>query len=220
VLCEGKEVITLIAEASVQEMIIHSAKEEFLQHGYKDASLRNIAAASGMTTGAIYTYFKDKNALFEAIVDPVYSHVERLFSELSESYYTAEAIVGDISPEKSMADLNQVYSYIYDNFDLFRLLVVGAEGSSRADFIHSIVDCEVNHTLAYLEKWKDTRNVTCSKISRAIIHTISEGYINVLLEPVRHNQTREEALKNIEVLVVFYTGGWKSVFNAYCDTDK
>jgi hypothetical protein len=39
--------------------------------GLSESLSRGIAAAAGVTTGAIYTYFKDKNALFEAIVDPV-----------------------------------------------------------------------------------------------------------------------------------------------------
>lgn len=203
----------MTVEVSVLEKITHTAKEEFLCYGYKDASLRNIAAASGVTTGAIYTYFKDKNALFEAIVDPVYTQVERIFSEISETYYTDDAIISGISFEKSISDLKKIYKFIYDNYDLFRLLVVGAEGSSRADFIHSIVDYEVEHTLAYLEKWNERNHLKKPKLSRALIHTISEGYINALLEPVRHNMGHGEALEDLEFLVMFYTGGWQSVFS-------
>lgn len=47
-----------------------------------------------MTTGAIYTYFKDKNALFEAIVTPVCERVKSMFTNLSASYYTADGVAG------------------------------------------------------------------------------------------------------------------------------
>ena len=203
-------------ELSTQQKIIHFAKQEFLQCGFKDASLRNISAAAGMTTGAIYAYFKDKNALFEAIVDPLLLQVEGILFELSESYYNANAIVSNITFEKTLDDLHQIYEFIYKHFDIFRLLVVGAEGSSRSDFIHTLVDHEVKHTLAYLDVMKGNRN-SGIQISLTTIHTISESYINALLEPVRHNMSKEEALKNLEFLVTFYTGGWQTVFSALFD---
>jgi AcrR family transcriptional regulator len=202
----------LINELSVEEKIMYFAKREFQNCGFRDASLRNIAAAANMTTGAIYTYFKDKNTLFEAIVDPVCTQVEGIFKELSSSYYNSNAIVCDITFQKSLADLQLIYDFIYQNFDIFRLLVVGAEGSSRSNFVHSIVDYEVTHTLAYLEQLKASRS-SDAQIDCAVIHAISEGYINALLEPVRHNMNREDALKNLNTLVIFYTGGWQSVFN-------
>lgn len=197
---------------SVQEKIIHFAKQEFLQYGFNDASLRNIAAAAGMTTGAIYTYFKDKNALFEAIVDPVYSQVEGIFEELSASYYNADTVLCDITFQKSIDDFEEIYGFIYKHFDLFRLLVVGANGSSRSNFVHTIVDYEVQHTLIYLERMKRSKNID-AQIDCTILHIISESYINALLEPVRHNMSYEEALENLSFLVIFYTGGWQSIFN-------
>jgi len=206
-------------ELSTQQKIIHFAKQEFLKCGFKDASLRNISAAAGMTTGAIYAYFKDKNALFEAIVDPVLLQVEGIFSELSESYYNANAIVSNITFEKTLDDLHHIYEFIYKHFDIFRLLVVGAEGSSRSDFIHTLVDHEVAQSLAYMDVMKGNKNPGI-QISLTTIHTISESYINALLEPVRHSMSKEEALNNLEFLVTFYTGGWQTVFSALFDKKK
>ncbi len=48
--------------------ILSCAKKEFLEKGYKDASLRVIAQEAGTSTGSIYTRFGDKEGLFEAIV--------------------------------------------------------------------------------------------------------------------------------------------------------
>ena len=48
------------------ENIHRAAKAEFLEKGYKDASLRNIVKSVGMTTGAFYGYYKSKEELFEA----------------------------------------------------------------------------------------------------------------------------------------------------------
>ena len=41
-----------------------SAKKEFMEKGFMKASLRNICKNAGVTTGALYFFFKDKDALF------------------------------------------------------------------------------------------------------------------------------------------------------------
>ncbi|MEA4847287.1 MAG: TetR/AcrR family transcriptional regulator [Clostridiaceae bacterium] len=199
-------------EMNTQEKIVHFGRQEFLQKGFQNASLRNIASAAGMTTGAIYTYFKDKNALFEAIVSPVCELVEKLFTELSASYYNANGIVGEIATQNTVAELHRVYRLIYDNFDVFRLLIAGAAGSSRSDYVHTIVEYEVTQTLAYLDRLKEDKGIDI-QINRTVLHLISESYINTLLEPVRHNMSYDEAIENLDFLAVFYTGGWKSVFH-------
>lgn len=195
-----------------REKVLFFGKQEFLQKGFRNASLRNIASAAGVTTGAIYTYFKDKNALFEAIVASVCGQVEGMFTQLSASYYTDEGVVGELSTRNTIADLRRIYGFIYDNFDVFRLLVVGAEGSSKADYVHTIVDYEVEHTFKYLDRLRRDKG-SDAKLNRTVVHIVSESYINALLEPVRHNMSYEEATGNLDFLCAFYTGGWKSVFH-------
>lgn len=51
------------------DKILICSKEEFLKKGFKDASLRNIAKNANVTTGAIYRYFKDKDAIFVTLVN-------------------------------------------------------------------------------------------------------------------------------------------------------
>ncbi len=199
-------------EMNTLEKVLYFGRQEFLLKGFVKASLRNIASAAGMTTGAIYTYFKDKNALFEAIVSPVCEQVDKMFTDLSATYYNSAGVVSEITTQSTIEDLREIYRFIYDNFDVFRLLVVGSAGSSRAGFVHTLVDYEVAHTLAYLKQKNQTRGADFAR-NVAVIHIVSESYINALLEPVRHNMSYDQAVENLEFLGVFYTGGWKSVFD-------
>ena len=63
----------------VYEAILSCAKKEFLEKGYKDASLRVIAQEAGTSTGSIYTRFGDKEGLFEAIVAPAAEQLTEMF---------------------------------------------------------------------------------------------------------------------------------------------
>jgi AcrR family transcriptional regulator len=205
--------MALNEELSTLEKITEVSKREFLQKGFKDASLRNIAAAAGLTTGAIYGYFKDKNAIFEALVEPVCRQVDEMFAGYAQTYYQADGFVSDISIEKSMEELRHIFHFIYGNFDEFRLLLVCSEGSSRSNFAHMLVEYETMHTMAYLEQLKAVKSLDFS-IDEEIIHILSDSYISALMEPVRHNMSYDAALKSIEILGVFFTGGWKTVIES------
>ena len=49
---------------SMDDGIIQAAYSEFLAYGFQKASLHKIAEKAGVTTGAIYTRYKNKDALF------------------------------------------------------------------------------------------------------------------------------------------------------------
>ena len=51
--------------------ILKAARKEFLAKGYERASLRTIGKDAGFTAGLIYSYFKDKDDLFNAITGKV-----------------------------------------------------------------------------------------------------------------------------------------------------
>ncbi len=60
--------------------IVEGARSIFLSQGYDAASMNDIARAAGVSKGTLYVYFKDKEALFQAIVtDECAGQAERLF---------------------------------------------------------------------------------------------------------------------------------------------
>lgn len=52
------------------ELLILSAREEFLAHGYARASVRRICERAGKSTGSLYCLFDGKEDLFTACVEP------------------------------------------------------------------------------------------------------------------------------------------------------
>ena len=68
------------------ERIHRAAKAEFLEKGYKDASLRNIVKSVGMTTGAFYGYYKSKEGLFEALVGEHYAYLLDCFQKAQKDF--------------------------------------------------------------------------------------------------------------------------------------
>ena len=68
-----------------KERLIESARAEFSEKGYTKASLRKICADAGVTTGALYFFFKDKEDLFAAIVEQPFEELKKiLFGHFAE----------------------------------------------------------------------------------------------------------------------------------------
>ena len=56
----------------VRNRIITVAMKEFQERGFLDASMRAIANNAGVAIGNVYRYFKNKEDLFNEIVEPAY----------------------------------------------------------------------------------------------------------------------------------------------------
>ena len=57
-----------LAKERTREKLLASARALFTQRGYEKATIRDIAAAAGMSTGAVFASFSDKSDLFNEVV--------------------------------------------------------------------------------------------------------------------------------------------------------
>jgi AcrR family transcriptional regulator len=57
-----------IAKQQTREKVLQAAREMFIERGYEGATIRDIARAAGMSTGAVFASFTDKPELFDAIL--------------------------------------------------------------------------------------------------------------------------------------------------------
>ena len=73
-------------ETTTLDLILSAAMQEFLEKGFKSASLRNIVKKAGVTTGAFYGYYDSKEALFEALVGEQYDYFLRCFSGAQQEF--------------------------------------------------------------------------------------------------------------------------------------
>ena len=63
-----------------EENLIRCGRKEFLEKGYAKANLRAICKRAGVTTGAFYFSFENKEALLSAIVDPLIAEYQQMMT--------------------------------------------------------------------------------------------------------------------------------------------
>lgn len=62
--------------------ILNTARRLLVEHSYKSLSMRKIATAIGYSATSIYLYFKNKDALFQALVE---EGMDRLYDDLARA---------------------------------------------------------------------------------------------------------------------------------------
>jgi AcrR family transcriptional regulator len=121
----------------VRDKIVASAQAEFKAKGFLGASMRAIAAASGITPGNIYRYFSGKQALFKNAVSP--AHGLMLELAYADAYSKDEAGGRRLDVETIM---NRVMSVYEAHSAELMILFFGGEGSKcrdvKADLIRLI----------------------------------------------------------------------------------
>ena len=197
----------------VYEAVLECAKKEFLEKGYKDASLRTIAQEAGTSTSSIYTRFGDKEGLFRAIVEPAAEEMRRMFLEIQENFHQLDDNIqqSEMGQYTSLHQM-ELLDYIYDHFDEFRLLLDGAEGTQFACFLDELVEIEVDYTYKYMEVI-GCESVKSGLVTEDFIHIIVTAYFNGMFEVVRHNMGKADAVKYVKLLNRYHMQGFSTVFN-------
>ena len=107
----------------IKVKIAEVAKQEFLELGYVDASMRNISAKAGLTTGSLYNRFKDKAELFEYIVGDSVNSVFERFESFNQFYSLKDNVnVGTIDEQYEKSAMKFIIDTMYENYDSFDLI--------------------------------------------------------------------------------------------------
>ncbi len=197
--------------SDTQQKILSIGKREFLEKGFKDASLRKIVSDAGFTKGAFYGYYPDKAALFEALVSKAADGLIDEFKAAQDAHF-------DLIPENKTdesRDLSTKYllhfiNYIYDNFEEFKLIICCSEGTKYANYIHELVELDVSRTEKYYEILKAKGRIT-GDVSRNLHHMIQSAYFTAAFETVVHGMTRKQAIEYAKELSVFFNAGWSGL---------
>ncbi len=198
-------------KSQTQAKIIDVGKKEFLDKGFKDASLRGIVKEAGFTQGAFYGYYKDKEELFISIVSEVADGLMERFKKAQEAHFDLiEKEDTKKSRELSTNYLKDFMEYIYDNFDVFKLILCCSDGTSYENYVHDLVELEVKEASKYYEMLKD-RGKLEGEVSVNLHHMITSAYFTAVFETVVHDMSREEAEGYINDLATFFNSGWESI---------
>lgn len=191
------------------EKIIPSAKKEFLEKGFTGASMRNIAKGAGMSAAGLYAHFDNKEAMFEALVAPVYTKFIERYRQEGDRHFTQLKEHG-MEPmwESSRRTMGLFIEFIYSHLDEFRLLISCSEQTAYEQFTHSLIDLDVEMTLRYLQYAKEL-GFPVREPGLQELHIIINAQFSCIFEMVLHEIPKEAALMMAERFSGFFSSGWR-----------
>lgn len=193
-------------DKKTRERLLECARAEFAAKGYMKASLRKICAAAGVTTGALYFFFKDKEDLFAAIVEPPLLGLKQMLYE----HFNSE---DELNPETYVhldGDHDEfaagVIRRLYANRDEFLLLLTKAQGTRFENVVDELVESTEKRYYLVAEKLAAVLPEKC--INRYMLHWLSHIAVEAFCHLLTHEENVEKAIAVTSRFMDFIVGGW------------
>lgn len=197
-------------KTQTHEKILPAAKEEFLEKGFEQASMRSIAAKIGISAAGLYRHYADKEALFSALVEPAVNACEQWYLAHKESDYSLLDRNDLDAMWEGGAETGLIMEVVYPHFDAFKLLICCSEGTKYADFLHELVMLEQRETIAFMAIAKE-RGVPVKEVREEELHLLLSAYVMALFEIVVHDFPKEDAIHYLQTYQKFFYPGWRAV---------
>ena len=193
------------------DRIHRAAKTEFLEKGYKDASLRNIVKSVGMTTGAFYGYYKSKEELFAALVGEHYAYLLNCFQKAQKEFADLpHEQQPEVMSEISGACMFDMLHYAYEHLEECKLILCCSEGTKFSGLIDEMVEIEAAATHAYQEVLQELGRPS-PQIDPALEHILITGMFHTFFELIIHEMPLNDAENYVREMRAFYTAGWMKI---------
>lgn len=183
-----------VLKDEIRENIRKAATQEFFDKGYKSAAMRNIAERAKIPTGLIYSYYKNKAALFDAVLRPVLYDWEQVLTagEKNRGGHTNSEIYG-LSKAETECLLN-----LFDHRREFIILIDRSGGTKYENEKERFVKDIEEHLNKHRND--DTDDEIFS-------HIIANNFVDGLMQIMYHYRGKEWAVMILHKLSKMYLSG-------------
>ncbi len=182
----------------IRNKILASAIDEFKEHGYSDASIRNIANNAEISLGNVYRYFTNKEALYFAVINPFMESIR-------------QSIEKDFAFEgKSMKEVSEVLvAFLMQYSD--ELIIIRKGNTVHYDsFVKYIVKVIAQKLKLMLEENFPEIDVKITNPDFAA--SVAEGFLTSLFLVLDGGDSADVQERYIRELITFYFGHMKDRF--------
>ena len=163
-----------MAVSKTRERLVEVARQLFARSGVENTTMNDIAQASSKGRRTLYTYFKNKEEIYQAVVESEIDKLNKMLMEVASKDLPAD---------------EKLITYIYSRLDAVKALVF-RNGTLRANLFRDI------WTVEKIRKGFDLRDIEV--IKGILDEGIAQGLFNVpdpdIMASVLHH-----ALKGLEV---------------------
>lgn len=180
---------------TVKQRILESAIDEFYKNGYKSTTIKSIALGASIPAGLIYSYFKNKEALFSSVVKPV-THILTSFNAVK---------ISD-DPEKNLYK-HELPMWLECIEKYNRELVILIDKSVGSCF-ENTKDEIISQVSIHLKIVPDLKSTSFDPV---FYHILATNFMEGIFEIARHYQDRQWAEAMLRLLIKQHRFGTKAL---------
>lgn len=196
-----------VKDHSLDDKIIHAAWDEFLEHGFVAASMHKIADRAGVTTGALYTRYKNKDALFGSLLSEFFSVTQACSEPVAKKYYEAEESGSVADFLAAMEFEEQMYlNLLFEHYESCVLLFCKSHGSSAEESLSAMISYKVTTTVDFLEK------TAAHPVNREAVRLLMEANFHIYRKIIEAGYGKTEAVSCMKDVQPFLHAGWKELY--------
>ncbi len=170
-----------------KERLLVAARQEFMEKGYQDSSLRVICSRAEVTTGALYFQFENKEDLFVQVIEPVIRQLQDYMQSLT-----------DQDTDLWFEHHQKMTEFLWNHKQELYILIYGSKGTVYED------------VWPQLKQQIEERYFRALKTGRdhsSLIHVLTMmqmyGYVTILSQ----DYTLEETMRLLEQIEKYRYGG-------------
>lgn len=200
-------------DGETKERLLEEAKKEFMEKGYMQSSLRSICKRAGVTTGALYFFFKDKEDVFAAIVrepleqlrELLQAHYTKEQIELSRRGFSGEGSADD--EEMALLTIEHLYQYKEE----FLLVLTKSQGSRFENYYEEIVEATQKHYTLLVHRMSEMYDIPM--LDEGWLHWFSHMQVDSFVYMITHGLPKEEAIKQVKIIMDFMVKGFSGIYS-------
>lgn len=202
-------------DKETKNKLLISAREEFIEKGYMKASLRNICKNAGVTTGALYFFFNDKEDLFDAVVGEtvggVFQMLQAHFQEEMDLVNAGTLLsIQAIDHQKDFGVAAELIHHMYLQRDNILLVLTKSQGTKYENIADRIIEMAEKHYRIMANAME--KAYPGKRMDDSFVHWLAHEQIDSFIYMITHIDVEEEAVRFISQVISYMIAGWYGLF--------
>ncbi len=190
--------------------LIRAAADEFAEYGFEKSSLRRICARAGVTTGALYASFRDKEDLFENVISPVIGHICSTLGEhfKREKDSSAEELLNARGEEHDVQAVMAILRYYFNNRKLCSILFENREHPAVKEFFDRVIEMTDRQTAQDAGViGQKAGGAEKHEFGENTVHWFSHLQVDMIFYIIEHDMDECQAERQVRGMIRFFRGG-------------
>lgn len=196
-------------KTDTRKRILAVSRKLFLEKGFRGATTRDIASASGITLSNLYHYYSSKDELFCQLLKPATEALKELLHERhGKKGYDISKIQEDCYADE---ELDEYMEVIRKHRKSLKMLLFQSQGSSLEGFKEDYVNKATRLVLNWFKDMKEKHPEININVSEFFIHLNNVWMFTLLEEILMHDLPEDETRAALSDYIRFELIGWKKM---------